>query len=89
MKLAVEGDANQDGDVTFVDFITLAENYGGAGSWRDGDFDRTGTVNFPDFLVQSQNFGMARDRRSVSTPEPTSVLLLLWGLLVVRRYVSH
>lgn len=78
--LAQAGDANLDGTVDFVDFLTLTKNYGVRnGSWETGDFDRDGSVTFNDFLMQSQNFG---DRQVLSTvtfavPEPSTQIHLL------------
>lgn len=70
------GDANKDGSVTFVDFITLANNFGTPGSWADGDFSGDGVVDFGDFRQLAENFG-----ESVSTiaavPEPSSLFLMV------------
>ena len=73
--LAQAGDANLDGRVDFVDFLTLTENYGVRdGGWETGDFDRDGNVTFDDFLLQSENFGDGRAITSVasSVPEPSA-----------------
>ena len=52
------GDANQDGIVSFADFLILSGNFGKTSQgFQDGDFDGTGTVDFADFLILSKNFG--------------------------------
>jgi hypothetical protein len=53
------GDTNFDGAVNFDDLLTLAQNYGGAGthSWITGDFNDDQLVNFDDLLVLAQNYG--------------------------------
>ena len=83
------GDADQDGSVTFIDFITLANNFGTPGSWSDGDFSGDGVVDFGDFRQLAENFG-----ESVATiaavPEPSSLSsLMLGGLLILIRKVCH
>ena len=51
------GDADGDGAVAFSDFLILAGNFGGEGSFEEGDFDGDGTIGFSDFLVLAANFG--------------------------------
>jgi autotransporter-associated beta strand protein len=52
------GDANDDGTVTFSDFILLANNFGLADQgWDGGDFDHNGVTNFTDFVTLANNFG--------------------------------
>lgn len=52
------GDANEDGEVSFADFLILSANFGQvSASWEDGDFNEDGNVNFADFLLLSRNFG--------------------------------
>ena len=51
------GDANLDGQVTFVDFLALATNFGKAGDWEQGDFTGDGMVTFTDFIVLASNYG--------------------------------
>ena len=55
------GDANDDGNVEFADFLTLSGNFGErTPEWEEGDFDGNGTVDFADFLILSFNFGAKR-----------------------------
>jgi hypothetical protein len=53
-----EGDADDDGSVTFADFIALANNFGMTGTgWDGGDFNGDGLTNFTDFVALANNFG--------------------------------
>ena len=55
------GDANQDGQVNFPDFATLARNYNKTGAdWSMGDFDYDGKVDFNDVVILARNFGHQR-----------------------------
>ena len=83
------GDANLDGNVDFPDFLALSAGFGGKGGWADGDFDGNGQVEFPDFLALSANFGESKTA-AASVPEPSSLLILLLGLVAVdiRRRLS-
>ena len=57
------GDADDDGEVAFEDFATLANNFGRTDAvWEDGDFDGDGAVNFSDFVILADNFGQSRPR---------------------------
>ena len=50
----LEGDADENGEVGFLDFLRLANNFGKEdAAWGDGDFDGSGSVNFLDFLILS------------------------------------
>ena len=53
------GDANGDGRVDILDFLTLRSNFGAASSDGAlvGDFDGDGNVSILDFLVLRANFG--------------------------------
>lgn len=55
------GDANNDLEVNFLDFLILSDNFGKTveGGTESGDFNKDGSVNFQDFLVISNNFGNA------------------------------
>ena len=57
----VGGDTDGDGDVDFVDFITLSSNYLESGDWEDGDFNGDGVVNFADFIILSNNYTGPRE----------------------------
>jgi hypothetical protein len=55
--LSLKGDTNLDFTVNFDDLLSLAQAYGGAGTWGDGDTDYSGTVVFDDLLALAQNYG--------------------------------
>ena len=78
------GDANHDGSVTFIDFITLANNFGEGGTWSDGDFSGDGFVDFGDFLELAQHFGQRLPLLS-AIPEPSSLLSLVLGLMLMLK----
>lgn len=51
------GDFDLDGNVDFVDFLTLANNYGSNHKgWADGDVTGNGDVGFSDFLLLAAYF---------------------------------
>lgn len=78
----VKGDTDFDGSVEFADFLVLSGNFGLADQlWSDGDFDCNARVEFADFLSLSGNFGKTANAAAV--PEPTGLLSLLVGLLLV------
>ena len=56
------GDANDDGEVQFADFLAVASNFGKQADavWEDGDYDGNGRVDFADFLALSSSFGARR-----------------------------
>ena len=56
------GDADDNGNVDFTDFLLFSDNVGKRidSVWKDGDFDGDGSVDFADFLLLSQNFGNHR-----------------------------
>lgn len=78
------GDTNLDGTVNFSDFLALSAGFGKSGGWAEGDFDGNGEVRFPDFLALSDNFGQSTTA-AATVPEPSSVILVLIGLVALRR----
>ncbi len=59
-SFAEPGDIDDDGTVTFADFLILSANFGQTvDPGTNGDIDGDGTVAFPDFLVLSANFGQS------------------------------
>lgn len=64
---ALAGDADLDGDVDFLDYLTTKGSFGmdtGA-TWADGDFDGDADVDFYDYLAVKANL-----EQSVSSPQP-------------------
>jgi len=54
------GDANDDGAVTFADFVQLSNNFGQSNTgWSGGDFNNDDVTNFADFVELSNNFGLS------------------------------
>lgn len=60
------GDADNNGEVAFADFLILADNFGKVvdAAFEEGDFDGNGTIDFADFLILSDNFGNRRPTRN-------------------------
>ena len=67
-RLALGGDTNLDGVVSFADFLALSANFGKDAfevGWEHGDFIGGG-VTFEDFVLLSKNFGASRPDREGS-----------------------
>jgi hypothetical protein len=78
--LPTMGDANMDGVVGFDDLMSLAQNYGDAGTWSGGDFNGSGLIDFSDILLLGQNYqGSPSDMDWVYSmiPEPGTLCLIL------------
>ena len=74
---ALPGDADGDGEVSFLDFLQLANAFGSDGDWVAGDFTGDGTIGFEDFLELANNFGQSASEVAVSSvPEPALALQL-------------
>lgn len=57
----LSGDVDDDGKVSFKDFLILAANFGNRDAvWEDGDFDGNARVEDADFLILADNFGKSR-----------------------------
>ena len=81
ITLAAAGDTDLNGEVNFLDFLALAENFGETGGWAQGDFSGNGEVDFLDFLALAENFGNASPAAASSVPEPNAASIALFGLL--------
>ena len=70
------GDSDMNGEVGFLDFLNLANNFGGLGGWGDGNFETNEGVTFLDFLLLADNFGTldapveVADTAAVPEPSP-------------------
>lgn len=88
------GDANLDGRVDFLDYLTLKRHFEtdaaiapAAMGWRDGDFDGDGDVDRDDFVALRANFGFGGPAAGAIgvAPEPMAALVLLLVPLLLRR----
>jgi hypothetical protein len=84
------GDVNCDGSVDILgDFAAIRDNFRLSVINRSmGDLNGDGVVNFTDFREWKANYtgtGTASFTGPLSVPEPNSVVLLLLGLLSLRR----
>jgi autotransporter-associated beta strand protein len=70
------GDANDDGTVTFSDFVALANSFGQpASDWSDGDFNNDQSVTFSDFVILANNFGQSITGATfAATPDQLAVM---------------
>jgi hypothetical protein len=98
-RTVVGGDATVDGDVDFDDVLVMSPNFNGTttAGWAGADFTGDGNVNFDDVLVMSPNFGqtgtgtntpididgVAGGAGAVAAPEPSSVMMIVLGSLLV------
>ena len=79
LNYLVPGDATLDRNTDFLDYVSVATNYGVGSTWTQGDVTGDGAVDFLDYVRIATNYGS-------HTPEPaTLVLLALGGLVVMRR----
>ena len=93
ITLFLPGDADFDGDVDGVDFLTWQSNYSQTGTGRapytSGNFDMVGEVGGVDFLIWQTNYGVVApiidDWYNDFAPEPASAMLLLAGLPLLRK----
>jgi MYXO-CTERM domain-containing protein len=54
------GDANDDGAITFADFVSLSNHYGQSETdWSAGDFNGDRITNFADFVILSNHYGQS------------------------------
>ena len=83
------GDVDLNQFVDLADFMSLATNFGTAGSWTSEDFDGDGEVRFPDFVTLRINFRRSPDEVTAvaAVPEPRSLLALEMALIVA--YTLH
>ena len=85
------GDLNANGVVGFEDFSVLSENFARrTGRYSEGDLDGDGRVRFADFLILAKHYGKGENLSApASVPEPSSYVLLLVGIMVLRGLGRH
>ncbi|MCC6682352.1 MAG: PEP-CTERM sorting domain-containing protein [Phycisphaeraceae bacterium] len=92
------GDANGDGMVNLSGLQILGDNWQSTtATWSEADFTGDGKVDLADLQIIGDNWGYgtsldldfneALQQVGVTIPEPTSVILLLTGVLMLRRRV--
>lgn len=76
------GDANGDGFVTSADLDLVRANWGQIGDFGaiQGDLNADGAVNSGDLDLVRANWGRSFGDNPVGVPEPSSVILLLFGI---------
>jgi hypothetical protein len=95
------GDLNLDGSVTISDFIDLASNFNGVGTWQEGDLNYDGSVTISDFIDLAANFNSSyagevwpiggEDRAALegfaaaNVPEPGVILSVMGVGLMLKR----
>lgn len=76
------GDLDGNGDVSFDDFLKLAENFEmDLTSYADGNVDLVNGVNFDDFLILAGNFGKTPEAVA-AVPEPAGVPIIVAVVLL-------
>jgi hypothetical protein len=73
------GDFNGDGD---VDADDLADWQAGYGVDTKGDADGDGDTDGRDFLIWQRNFTGPQPVANISVPEPTSLLVVIFGIIM-------
>ena len=80
------GDANNDGQVTGADLIAVQQNFGNVGPVPlQGDANNDGQVTGADLISVQQNFGNVLTPAPESVPEPTTLVVLTAGALLLRH----
>ena len=83
--LALPGDTDGDMDVDLSDYNTITANFDPIGTygpylWQDGNFDGNGNIDLSAYNALASNF-QPLGYGTAAVPEPTSVFLLLAGVL--------
>ena len=85
----IQGDYNQNGIVDAADYTIWRDTLGQSGANLAADGDRNGTIDAADYDIWKMHFGYhAGSGASASTavPEPTTLVLLLTGILTLCSY---
>ena len=72
----LEGDADRDGDVDGVDFLTWQRNQGTDRGWSQGNFDGNDVIDELDLAIWNANHGNP-SAASTAVPEPGALSLFL------------
>jgi len=78
------GDTDEDGDVDFLDYLTVKANLGSgeAAGWSDGDFTGDKQVDGADVALLRERFGTVLAGPSgAAVPEPSAGMLCVAGLV--------
>jgi len=88
---AIPGDFNDDGFVDGADLSLWQAGFGlsGGASTYEGDAEEDGDVDGADFLIWQQAFTLPSIAMSAAVPEPSSCLLLTFGLTVMFSLKSY
>lgn len=91
-RLAVAGDANDDGTVTMADYELIQANAFQSdpiGDPRLGDVNLDRTIGFEDFRIWKDNFVIAGPPSTSGVPEPSSHSLAALGLVALCRLIRR
>ena len=78
------GDANEDGCVDGLDYVSWSNNYNQAGGWTEGDFNQDNLVDGLDYVVWSNNYEAGVCTPGM-VPEPATMALLAMGALALAK----
>jgi len=90
----LQGDYNGDNTVNAADYTVWRNSLGQAGPGRAADGDANGVVNILDFNIWKSHYGQSipgpGSGSAVGVPEPTSAVLLVFGLaMLLFRSTRH
>jgi glucose/arabinose dehydrogenase len=74
------GDANRDGVVNGLDYISWADHFQQAANFSNGDYNRDGIVDGLDYILWADNFSTGSAVVPLAVPEPASWVLALSAL---------
>ncbi len=84
-RTEIIGDADLSGYVDDDDLSLLLANWNSGTTWGQGDFNLSGNVNDHDLSLLLANWNAGVPGAPAAIPEPTALLLLIGGLVFVRR----
>jgi T5SS/PEP-CTERM-associated repeat protein len=86
----IPGDANEDGIVNDKDASIVGAHWMATGAaWEDGDFNDDEVVNDKDAALLAAYWGYTAPSESADVPEPSTLLLLSIGSLVLLVYAGR